>query len=98
MIQLLFISLTVLGLNVPFGYWRANVSKFSLQWYLAIHIPVIFVIVFRLSFQLGFAWYTYVLMVTAFFIGQQAGVHAKKRLGRNYRQVTSCLVMDLLRS
>ena len=38
-IALFVVALVVFLLNIPFGYWRANVRKFSLQWGLAIHIP-----------------------------------------------------------
>lgn len=97
MIHLLLVSLIVLALNVPFGYWRANVKRLSLQWFLAIHIPVLFVIGLRLAFHLGFAWYTYVVLVFAFFLGQQFGSLMIKRLRRICDHVSSCLVMDLLR-
>jgi len=96
-INLLVVSLVVLALNVPFGYWRANVKRFSLQWYLAIHVPVLFIIGLRLAFHLGFAWYTYVALVSAFFLGQQFGTLVIKRVSRNCENVSSCMVMDLLR-
>jgi hypothetical protein len=40
--KLALIALLTFGVNLPFGYWRANVKKFSLHWILAIHIPVVF--------------------------------------------------------
>jgi len=73
MIKLLVISLIVFVLNIPFGYWRANVRKFSLQWFLAIHIPVPIIVALRIFSGLGFAWYTYVSMILAFFLGQKLG-------------------------
>jgi hypothetical protein len=97
MAKLLTVGLIVFILNVPFGYWRANVKRFYLQWFLAIHIPVLFVIALRLASHLGFAWTTYVVLVTAFVIGQQLGSLVNKRLIRNCPQVTSCLVMDIYR-
>ena len=87
----------VVIVNIPFGYWRANTRRFSLQWFLSIHIAVIFVIALRLAFHLGFAWYSYVVLVTAFFLGQQFGSLINKMLRQIYVNVTSCLVMDLLR-
>lgn len=97
MTKLLLIGLIVLLLNIPFGYWRANVKRFSIQWFLAIHIPVIFVITLRLASHLGFTWYSFLVLVTAFFLGQQLGALVNKRLFRICEQVTSCLVMDLYR-
>ncbi len=94
---LLLISLVVFIMNIPFGYWRANVRSFSLQWFLAIHIPVPLIIGLRLISEIGFTWHTYVFLVSAFFLGQQAGSLILKRINRICHRVTSCLVMDLAR-
>jgi hypothetical protein len=80
--KLILISLIVLIVNIPFGYWRASVDRFSWRWFLAIHIPVLFVIGLRLASHLGFAWYTYVVMITAFFLGQKIGGLIVKRVGQ----------------
>ncbi len=45
----------------------------SLQWILAIHLPVPIIILFRYLFELGFEWTTYPVMVLAFFLGQLLG-------------------------
>jgi hypothetical protein len=95
--RLFLIGFIVLIINIPFGYWRANVRRFSLQWFLAVHIPVLFVIALRLGSHLGFAWHTYVVLVLAFFLGQQAGSLINKRFRHVRTHVTSCLVMDLVR-
>ena len=97
MTKLILIGLIVLIINIPFGYWRANVKRFSLQWFLSIHIPVIFVIGLRLTSHLDFGWTSYVALVTAYFLGQQFGALIIKRLRRICDNVTSCMVMDLLR-
>lgn len=97
MSKLILIGLLVLIINIPFGYWRANVRRFSLQWFLAIHIPVPFIVGLRLASDLGFAWYTYVVLVSAFFLGQQAGSLVIRRVKRICAHVTSCMVMDLVR-
>jgi len=95
--KLLVIALIVFLMNVPFGYWRANVRKFSLQWALAIHIPVPFVIILRIYSNMGFAWQTYPVMVGAFFLGQYAG----KKLFDFWKthlkiELSSCLIMDIV--
>lgn len=66
-------------LNIPFGYWRANTRKFSVPWFLAIHLPIPLVVLIRIQSHLGFAWYTYPIMVGAFFLGQRVGYHIRKR-------------------
>jgi hypothetical protein len=97
MIKLSIISIVVFVLNIPFGYWRANVRKFSLQWVLAIHLPVPVIIALRIFSGLGFAWFTYVFMVLAFFSGQKFGGTLLKKFEGSNKNVSSCLVMDLFR-
>ncbi|MEJ2594422.1 MAG: hypothetical protein P8100_04705 [bacterium] len=94
---LLWESLLILLLNIPFGYWRIHVPKFSWQWVLAIHIPVPFIITLRIFTSVGFAWYTYLFMVTAFFLGQQIGSWLGPFIGKRCHDVTSCLFMDFYR-
>ena len=96
--NLILVTIFVFVFNLPFGYWRANVKKFSLQWTLAIHIPVPFVILVRIYSNIGFQFYTYPILVGAFFLGQLAGnfLHTRrKNLG--HTPLTSCLVMDLFK-
>ena len=97
MTKLIIITILVFVLNIPFGYWRANVKRFSTQWFLAIHIPVPFIIALRLVSEIGFAWYTYVFLVTAFFLGQKTGSVVMKMIHRACQHASSCLVMDLMR-
>lgn len=94
--KLLFLSLIVYLINIPFGYWRANVKKYSWPWILAIHVPVLIVILIRITSHLGFAWYTYVFMVSAFFFGQQSGVYIYKRLKNSSVEVGSSMLKDLI--
>ena len=64
---------TVLTLNLPFGYWRSQVKRFSKQWFLAVHIPVPFVIALRILSGLGWRFITFPVMIGAFFTGQLLG-------------------------
>ncbi len=80
--KLILITITVLLFNIPFGYWRAGVKKFSLQWFLAVHLPVPFIIVLRIYSGIGFAFYTYIFLVGAFFGGQQTGAFYRKKKQR----------------
>lgn len=95
--KLIIISMAVFVLNIPFGYWRANVRRFSAQWFLAIHIPVPLIIAMRILGHIGFSWYTYVFLVSAFFLGQQCGSLVIKWARTHCRHESSCMVMDLLR-
>ena len=95
---LILSSLLVFFLNLPFGYWRANTRKFGRQWYLAVHLPVPFVILIRYLMHTGWHWSSYVFLVGAFFLGQLAGGSIHKIYRSRYPENTgSCLFMDLYR-
>ncbi len=96
--KLIIVSIVVFIFDIPFGYWRNNVKKFSLQWFLAVHIPVPVIIALRIFVSIGFAWYTYIFMVGAFFLGQSFGAHLNKKSKSKNHDTTSCLVMDIYRS
>jgi hypothetical protein len=70
---LIIILTVILLLNLPFGFWRAGVKKFSLQWYLAVHVPVLLAIALRIWEHLAFRLATLPLFVAAFFMGQVLG-------------------------
>jgi len=97
-VKLCGVALAVLLLNVPFGYWRANVRRLSSQWFLAIHLPVPVVVALRLWSGLGWRPLSVPLLVGAFFCGQLLGGRLRRRWeGRCTVPLTSCLIWDLLR-
>lgn len=61
------------AVNLPFGYWRATLRKFSPAWFVAIHAPVPVVIGLRFALGLPFRWIVLPLFVAAYFGGQFAG-------------------------
>ncbi|MFA5123907.1 hypothetical protein [Zavarzinia sp.] len=63
--------LLAVALNLPFGAYRATVRKLSWQWFLAIHLPIPFVIAMRLSFGLG--WWFIPFMLASAVAGQLLG-------------------------
>ena len=97
MSTLIIVTIIVFLLNIPFGYWRANVRRFSTQWFLAIHIPVPFIVALRLLSGIGFGWYTYLFLVGGYFLGQQFGSLLMRWIHKHCKQEGSCLVMDLYR-
>jgi hypothetical protein len=84
-------------LNLPFGYWRGNSGKLSRQWFLAVHLPVPFVIALRIMSGLGFHLATLPIMIGAYFVGQFLG-GMLNQWAKNHAKspVTACLVMDAL--
>lgn len=70
---LLAVAVAVLVINVPFGYWRAGVEKFSVPWFVAVHAPVPLVVGLRVLSGSGFSFSTLPLMLGAYFGGQVIG-------------------------
>ncbi|MGE5430662.1 MAG: hypothetical protein ACM3QX_06295 [Syntrophomonadaceae bacterium] len=70
---LLTVGVIVFLINLPFGFWRSKVKKFSLQWFLAIHAPV--PAVYAIRIYAGISWHlvTFPVLIGAFFLGQFAG-------------------------
>ena len=79
--NLAFLSGIVILLNLPFGYWRSHVRKLSVQWFLAVHVPVPLIIALRLLSGIGWQSVTFPLFVGSFFVGQFLG----GKLGRLWR-------------
>jgi hypothetical protein len=67
------IAIIVFLINLPFGYWRDMVKKFSLQWILAVHLPVPLVVALRIFSGLGWQFITFPVLIGAFFLGQFCG-------------------------
>jgi len=71
-------SLLVFLINLPFGYWRSRVRRFSLQWILAVHAPVPLVIACRIFLGLGWHLVTFPVLIGSFFAGQFAGAKLRR--------------------
>ncbi len=73
------IAALILLLNLPFGYWREGLRKFSPAWFVAVHLPVPLAVGLRFASGLGFQWRTLPLFVAAFFGGQWLGGRLRRR-------------------
>ena len=93
--KLLSVASFVVLLNLPFGYWRANVQKFSFPWFLSVHTPVPFVITLRMLSGLGWQLATLPIMLAAYFGGQFVGGKLHSLRAARNSAITSCLVRDL---
>jgi hypothetical protein len=67
------VALTVLALNLPFGFWRAGERKLTLPWFLAVHAPVPLVAGVRVLLGVGWHLSTVSLLASAYFAGQFLG-------------------------
>ena len=95
---LLLAAITDLIFNIPFGYWRANTKRFSLQWFLSIHLPIPFIILIRIYSGIGFEFITYPIMVSAFLLGQHFGYKLHRyRKEKELTPLSSCLIMDVIK-
>ena len=94
----LIVSIIVFIINIPFGYWRASEKKFSLNWFLSIHVPIPFVILLRIYSNIGFAFYTYPIIVFSFFAGQFLGKILYKQRVKKNRSVTKCICVDVFKN
>lgn len=57
--------------NLPFGWWRGGLRKFSPQWFLAVHAPVPMVVVLRLLLEVPSVFIP--LFIVASIAGQYLG-------------------------
>lgn len=73
------VALGILIVNLPFGWWRAGLRKFSPAWFVAVHAPVPLAVGLRWLAGVGFRWELLPLFVAAYFGGQYLG----GRLGRH---------------
>lgn len=69
---LLLVAVLIFLINTFFGYWRSSTRRLSVQWLMAIHIPVALAIVARLLL-LEWDWATVPIFVAAFIAGQYVG-------------------------
>ena len=71
---LLFFSF---GSNLPLGYLREASRKFSLRWFILIHISIPFIIALRT--MLGFSWYWIPFTLACAVVGQLLGGQIRRK-------------------
>jgi hypothetical protein len=72
-LSLFEVALAVLVLNIPFGFWRHGTRRFTLPWFLAVHLPVPIVVTLRVLSTLGWRFATFPVLIASFFLGQFLG-------------------------
>jgi hypothetical protein len=63
----------VLLLNLPFGYFRAGVKRFSVLWIIAVHAAIPFIVLVRFLMGVGWRLATLPLFVGAYALGHFLG-------------------------
>lgn len=71
--KIALVALIIFLLNLPFGALRGREKTYSLKWFLYIHLPIPLIILLRIYSDIGFALYTYPILIAAFFTGQAVG-------------------------
>jgi hypothetical protein len=69
--------LAALLINIPLGYFRQGVEKFSFAWYFYIHISIPFIIYLRI--KSGYSWKFIPLTIAGAVVGQIIGGMIRKR-------------------
>lgn len=70
-------ALFVFVINIPFGWWRQGVRKFSPQWFVAVHAAVPMIIAVRLLAGYAWHWSQVPVLVAAYFGGQWLGARLR---------------------
>jgi len=70
-LALALLTLAALVLNLPFGYLRVKTKKFSVMWFLYIHLPIPFIFVLRT--MAGFGYKFIPILVVGAVLGQLLG-------------------------
>lgn len=76
---ILAVASGVLIVNLPFGFWRAGVRKFSVPWFAAIHLPILLAVAMRLLSGMDWRPATFPVLLGAYFAGQYFGGELRRR-------------------
>lgn len=96
--DLIVLVFAVFLLNVPFGYWRQNTARYSLQWFLSIHLPIPAIVALRVFSGIGGYLLALPALVAAFFLGQLIGGKIHLWFVRSSgMRASSCIFRDLVR-
>ena len=71
--KLLIVGIIVFLINLPCGYWRSKVKRFSVKWFLAIHISIPIVYSIRIYEGIGWGISSFIVLIGAYFLGQFIG-------------------------
>ncbi|NIQ94400.1 MAG: hypothetical protein GWN87_09435 [Desulfuromonadales bacterium] len=78
--NLVILLLSSFGLNVPLGYLRESQRKFSVRWFVYIHLSIPIIIAVRVTF--GFGWGIVPLTLGFAVLGQLVGGYLNRRRAR----------------
>ena len=79
-LAVILVALATYIINIPAGFWRHGLKKFSLQWFIAIHAAVPLVILLRVLAGIEWRPATIAFLVLCYFLGQYSGKTLRARL------------------
>jgi hypothetical protein len=88
--RIFYTCLATIIINLPFGYLRGGLQKFSPCWFIAIHAPLPLVILIREFHKLELTWALAPFLLGSYFIGQFLGKRIYKLIPFRKKQF-SCL-------
>lgn len=71
MSPILFITMLTFVVHIPFGYLRSRSAKYSLKWFIYIHIPIPFIILVRIITDADYKFIP--IFIIAAILGQLLG-------------------------
>ena len=77
------LALITFVINIPLGYWREGVRKFSARWFIAVHAAVPLVIALRILAGIEWRILTIGFLVLCYFFGQFTGARLRRRRQRS---------------
>ncbi len=86
MLEFSILLLAIVLVNLPFGYWREGVRKFSPAWFVAVHAAVPLIVLMRLALDIDWRLVNLPFMVAAYFGGQTIGARLRRRRGDDSEQ------------
>ncbi len=76
-LQLTSLLAFALGSNLPLGYLRETSRKYSVRWFVLIHLSIPFIVALRLMFDFG--WNIIPLTLACAVTGQVIGARIRRR-------------------
>jgi hypothetical protein len=77
-VEIAVVAALITFVNVPFGFRRAGLRKFSPWWSVAVHAPIPLAVGLRMSVGLGFQAKTLPIFIGADLVGQVAGARLRR--------------------
>ena len=71
--KLILVGLFIFLINLPFGFWRSKVKKFSVKWFIAIHASIPLVYAVRIYAGVSWEVSSFIILIGAYFLGQYVG-------------------------